>query len=63
MNSLNQEQERAADFLHGICSVIAVPGSGKTMTMMERIGRLVIKHGIAPESILGLTFKEMRRTR
>jgi len=56
MNTLNREQELAADFLNGICSVIAVPGSGKTRTMMERIGRLVNHHGIAPESILGLTF-------
>ena len=56
MNNLNKEQQQAADFLHGICSVIAVPGSGKTKTMMERIGRLVNHHGIAPESILGLTF-------
>jgi DNA helicase-2/ATP-dependent DNA helicase PcrA len=36
--------------------VIAVPGSGKTRTMMERIGILVKKHGIPPENILGLTF-------
>ena len=56
MNSLNKEQQLAADFKNGICSVIAVPGSGKTKTMMERIGRLVNHHGIAPESILGLTF-------
>jgi len=56
MNNLNKEQQQAADFLHGICSVIAVPGSGKTRTMMERIFNLVTKHGVAPESILGLTF-------
>ena len=56
MNNLNKEQQQAADFLHGICSVIAVPGSGKTRTMMERIFNLITKHGVAPESILGLTF-------
>ncbi len=56
VNKLNKEQEEAANFLDGICSVIAVPGSGKTKTMMERIGRLVTNHGIAPENILGLTF-------
>ena len=56
VNELNKEQEEAANFLDGICSVIAVPGSGKTKTMMERIGRLVTNHGIAPENILGLTF-------
>ena len=53
---LNKEQEEAASFMEGICAVIAVPGSGKTRTMMERIGKLVKDHGIAPESVLGLTF-------
>jgi DNA helicase-2/ATP-dependent DNA helicase PcrA len=53
---LNREQEDAAKFLHGVCAVIAVPGSGKTLTMTHRIARLVTEHGIAPENILGLTF-------
>jgi DNA helicase-2/ATP-dependent DNA helicase PcrA len=53
---LNREQQKAADFLDGICCVIAIPGSGKTWTMTHRIGNLVKKHGVAPEHILGLTF-------
>jgi DNA helicase-2/ATP-dependent DNA helicase PcrA len=53
---LNKEQRAAADFLDGICVVVAVPGSGKTLTMTRRIGNLVKKHGVAPEHILGLTF-------
>jgi DNA helicase-2/ATP-dependent DNA helicase PcrA len=52
---LNPEQEKASNFEYGICVVIAVPGSGKTLTMTHRIGNLVNKHGVAPESILGLT--------
>jgi len=56
MNELNKEQQEAANFLEGICAVIAVPGSGKTKTMMERIGVLVNTRGIPPENILGLTF-------
>jgi len=56
MNELNKDQERAAKFKDGVCAVIAVPGSGKTRTMMERIGILVNEHGISPENILGLTF-------
>ena len=55
-DELNKEQEEAANFIDGICAVIAVPGSGKTRTMMERIGVLVNTHGIPPENILGLTF-------
>jgi DNA helicase-2/ATP-dependent DNA helicase PcrA len=53
---LNKEQQEAARFLHGICSVVAVPGSGKTRTMMERIALLVTDHKVPPERILGLTF-------
>lgn len=56
MNELNPKQRVAAEFKEGIAAVIAVPGSGKTRTMMERIGILVTRYGIAPESILGLTF-------
>lgn len=66
MSSLNREQKKAAGFLKGIAAVIAVPGSGKTRTMMERIGILVKEHKVAPENILGLTFtrnaaEEMRQ--
>jgi len=53
---LNEEQIKAAGFTDGICIVIAVPGSGKTLTMTHRIGNLVHQMGQAPESILGLTF-------
>jgi len=56
MIELNKEQEEAANFFDGICAVIAVPGSGKTLTMTERIGILVKEQGVSPESILGLTF-------
>lgn len=56
MSDLTPEQRKAAEFKDGICAVIAVPGSGKTRTMMERIGVLVNKHEIPPENILGLTF-------
>ena len=52
---LNKEQKAAAEFSDGICVVVAVPGSGKTLTMTHRIGNLV-KRGVAPENILGLTF-------
>jgi len=66
MDELNKEQEEAANFFNGKASVIAVPGSGKTRTMMERIGRLITVHNIQPSAILGLTFtknaaEEMRQ--
>lgn len=62
MSELNPNQKKAAQFKDGICAVIAVPGSGKTKTMLERIGLLVNDHHIAPESILGLTFTKNSAT-
>ena len=53
---LNAKQLAASRFKTGIASVVAVPGSGKTLTMTRRIAYLIQHHGIAPESILGLTF-------
>lgn len=56
MSALNPEQAIAANFTHGVCSVIAVPGSGKTLTMTHRIANLIRQHGVNPKSILGVTF-------
>lgn len=53
---LNPKQQEAAHFKDGIAVVVAIPGSGKTKTMMMRIGVLVNEYGIPPEHILGLTF-------
>lgn len=55
MIELNKKQRQAAEFTFGTASVIAIPGSGKTLTMATRIGNLV-RSGIPPEKILGLTF-------
>lgn len=56
MSSLTSEQLKAAESTSQVVAVIATPGSGKTRTMMARIGILVNKQGVAPEQILGLTF-------
>jgi len=56
MTELNEQQKRAMEFLNGIAVVIAVPGSGKTLTMTKRICHLIQQHEIPPEQILGLTF-------
>ena len=55
MIELNVKQKQAASFMFGTASVIAIPGSGKTLTMAARIGNLV-QSGIAPDKILGLAF-------
>jgi DNA helicase-2/ATP-dependent DNA helicase PcrA len=51
----NSQQLQAIDHLAGPCSVIAVPGAGKTAVMTHRIKNLV-EHGIRPSSILAVTF-------
>jgi DNA helicase-2/ATP-dependent DNA helicase PcrA len=53
---LTPEQLEAAESKNSVVAVIATAGSGKTRTMVSRIGILVNEFGIAPENILGLTF-------
>ncbi len=53
---LNDRQREAATFHSGACIVAAVPGSGKTLTMAERITFLIREHGYPPECMLGLSF-------
>lgn len=54
--SLNKQQERALISLEGSVMVLAVPGSGKTMVLVDRIGYMVKEKKIKPESILVLAF-------
>jgi DNA helicase-2/ATP-dependent DNA helicase PcrA len=53
---LNAQQLAASKFKTGIASVLAVPGSGKTLTMTNRIANLIQEYRVPPESILALTF-------
>lgn len=55
---LNPAQERVARHLGGPMLAIAVPGSGKTTTMMCRTGCLIGHHGIDPGRILSVTFSK-----
>jgi len=52
---LNDQQRAAVEFLEGTAIVVAVPGSGKTLTMIHRIAHLV-QNGIDPSTIVGITF-------
>ncbi len=56
MPELNEQQKQAVNFQDGVAIVIAVPGSGKTLTMTQRIHRLIHERRVPPENILGLTF-------
>ena len=52
---LNPEQQIAVDHFNGPMLVTAVPGSGKSRALTERIIRL-INRGVEPSNILSITF-------
>ncbi|MDA0525416.1 UvrD-helicase domain-containing protein [Methanococcoides alaskense] len=54
---LNKGQSKAVDYTSGPLLILAGPGSGKTLTIAEKVVKL-IKDGTAPERTLALTFSE-----
>jgi DNA helicase-2/ATP-dependent DNA helicase PcrA len=53
--SLNEHQLKAVNVGPGLACLIGVPGSGKTLTIVTRIARMVAD-GLDPEYILAMTF-------
>ena len=54
--SLNKIQAKAVSHRDGPCLVLAGPGSGKTLTIANRIKYLIEKCSVRPEEILVVTF-------
>lgn len=54
--NLDPQQEAAVQSLDGPCLILAVPGSGKTTVLINRLGYMVYGQNIAPESILTVTY-------
>ncbi len=52
----DQAQKQAIVYGKGPCLVLAGPGSGKTLTIVNRIKYLIEKYGVRPEEILVVTF-------
>lgn len=53
---LNEQQERAVQSIEGNVLLLAVPGSGKTTVLVDRLGYMVCEKHIDPGSILAITF-------
>lgn len=53
---MNEAQKRAAAHGEGSCLVLAGPGSGKTLTIVNRIKYLIEERRVRPEEILVITF-------
>lgn len=54
---LNDYQQKAVSYVLGPLLILAGPGSGKTLTITEKVVKL-IENGLAPEKMLALTFSE-----
>ena len=54
--SLNKQQERAVLSVDGAVLLLAVPGSGKTTVLVDRIGHMILNRHIDPKSILAVTY-------
>ncbi len=54
--SLDKQQEVAVQNVEGPCLILAVPGSGKTTVLINRLGYMVYARDIAPETILTVTY-------
>ncbi|MBU1168696.1 MAG: UvrD-helicase domain-containing protein [Proteobacteria bacterium] len=55
-NALNPLQENVVNHQGSHLMVIAGPGTGKTHTLIRKIGRLITDKNIPPEQILAITF-------
>lgn len=56
MSHLNAKQQDAVQLVYGPTLLLAVPGSGKTTVLVNRIGYMIYCEDIKPENILTLTY-------
>ncbi|MDC7279027.1 ATP-dependent helicase [Butyrivibrio fibrisolvens] len=55
-SQLNEQQMEAVRTVEGPVLLLAVPGSGKTTVLVNRLGYMIYCKAIAPENILTLTY-------
>lgn len=54
--NLTEQQKKAVEAVNGPTLLLAVPGSGKTTTLVARLGYMIYEKRIPPENILVLTY-------
>lgn len=56
VSSFTSAQREVVEHVNGPLSVIAVPGAGKTFSLVQRMLHLIQKEGVPPQQILFVTF-------
>lgn len=56
--NLTTQQIQAMNHFKGPALILAVPGSGKTTVLLNRISNLIENHSVKPEQILSITFSK-----
>ena len=55
---LNRQQEEAVQAVNGAVLLLAVPGSGKTTVLIDRLGYMIFDCGVDPKNILTITYTD-----
>ncbi|MCR4674452.1 MAG: ATP-dependent helicase [Lachnospiraceae bacterium] len=55
---LNKQQDEAVQAVDGSVLLLAVPGSGKTTVLVDRLGYMIFECGIDPKNILTITYTD-----